>query len=164
MQGFPPMRSFVLLAAMITASPLIAQHPIYPKVQASIDRILRKTPLIDGHNDIAEQLADKYKRSIEGLASGTDKREQPLMTDMARLRQGRVGGQFWSVFIDGNITGDAAIRETIQQRKNRFDDRSGRRTSDGRVARGVAAILQPRRALHDADSQPDDRMGGQRHG
>ena len=37
------------------------------------------------------------------------------MTDMARLRQGRVGGQFWSVYIDGTITGDAAIRETIQQ-------------------------------------------------
>jgi membrane dipeptidase len=37
------------------------------------------------------------------------------MTDMARLRQGRVGGQFWSVYIDGTITGDAAIRETIEQ-------------------------------------------------
>ena len=28
---------------------------------------------------------------------------------------GRVGGQFWSVYIDGAITGDAAIRETIEQ-------------------------------------------------
>jgi membrane dipeptidase len=37
------------------------------------------------------------------------------MTDMARLRQGRVGGQFWSVYINGTITGDAAIRETLQQ-------------------------------------------------
>ncbi len=37
------------------------------------------------------------------------------MTDMARLRAGRVGGQFWSVYIDGTITGDAAIRETIEQ-------------------------------------------------
>ena len=37
------------------------------------------------------------------------------MTDMARLHQGRVGGQFWSVYIDGAITGDAAIRETIEQ-------------------------------------------------
>ena len=110
------MRSFVLFAAMITASPLIAQQPIEPKVQARIDRILKKTPLVDGHNDIAEQLADHYKRNIDGLSSGTDRREKrALMTDMARLHQGRVGGQFWSVYIDGNITGDAAIRETIQQ-------------------------------------------------
>lgn len=111
------MRSFVLFAAvMFAASPLLAQQPIDPKVQARIDRILKRTPLIDGHNDIAEQLADNYKRSIEGLASGTDKRQpHPLMTDMARLHQGRVGGQFWSVYIDGTITDDAAIHETIEQ-------------------------------------------------
>lgn len=110
------MRSFVLLAAMITASPLLAQQPMDPRVQARIDRILKKTPLIDGHNDIAEQLAENYKRSVAGIASGTDQwTPKPLMTDMARLHQGRVGGQFWSVYIDGTITGDAAIRETIQQ-------------------------------------------------
>ena len=109
------MRSLFLIAAMMTASPSIAQQPIDPPVQARIDRILKKTPLVDGHNDIAEQLADKYRRDIGGLASGTDKREKSLMTDMARLHQGRVGGQFWSVYIDGAITGDAAIRETIQQ-------------------------------------------------
>jgi membrane dipeptidase len=97
------------------ASPLGAQ-PIDAKVQARIDRILKATPLIDGHNDLAEQLAENYKRSIEGIASGSDQRQpHPLMTDMARLRQGRVGGQFWSVYINGTITGDAAIRETIEQ-------------------------------------------------
>ena len=110
------MRSSVLLAALLLAHPALAQQPIDPKVQARIDRILKKTPLIDGHNDIAEQLSENYRRSIDGLASGTDQRpEHPLMTDMARLHQGRVGGQFWSVYIDGTITGDAAIRETIQQ-------------------------------------------------
>jgi membrane dipeptidase len=34
---------------------------------------------------------------------------------MARLHAGRVGGQFWSVYINGELTGDAAIRETIEQ-------------------------------------------------
>jgi membrane dipeptidase len=37
------------------------------------------------------------------------------MTDMQRLRAGRVGGQFWSVYISGTITGDAALRATIEQ-------------------------------------------------
>ena len=97
------------------AAPAPAQ-PIPAPVQKRIDRILKRTPLIDGHNDIAEQLAENYNRSIEGIASGTDRRApHPLMTDMARLHQGRLGGQFWSVYIDGTITGDAAIRETIQQ-------------------------------------------------
>jgi membrane dipeptidase len=105
----------VLLAAMLIAAPASAQQ-IDPKVQARIDRILKATPLIDGHNDIAEQLAENHKRSIQGLSAGTDKwPDHPLMTDMARLHAGRVGGQFWSVYIDGTITGDAAIRNTLQQ-------------------------------------------------
>src|SRR6185369_8160973 len=107
-------KASILLAAILASSPAWAQS-IDPKVQARIDRILQATPLIDGHNDIAEQLADNYKRSIGGLSSETDKRPKPLMTDMARLHRGRVGGQFWSVYINGEIKGDAAIRETIEQ-------------------------------------------------
>jgi membrane dipeptidase len=103
----------ISLAAIATASPAQA---IDPKIKARIDRILKRTPLIDGHNDIAEQTAENYKRSVEGLASGTEQRQpRPLMTDMERLHQGRVGGQFWSVYIDGTITGDEAIRQTLQQ-------------------------------------------------
>jgi membrane dipeptidase len=110
------MRSSVLLAALLLASPALAQQPIDPKVQGRIDRILKQTPLIDGHNDIAEQLQESHGYSVANLASGTDKwPEHPLMTDMARLRAGRVGGQFWSVYIDGTYTGDEAIRRTIEQ-------------------------------------------------
>jgi membrane dipeptidase len=109
------MRSFVLLAVMIAATPSLAQQPIDPKVQARIDRVLKKTPLIDGHNDLPWALRQDHGQSVEGLESGTDKREKPLMTDMARLRAGRVGGQFWSVYISGTITGDEAIRTTIEQ-------------------------------------------------
>src|ERR1700741_2328040 len=105
------MRSVLIIAALFMSSPVHAQQPINPKVQARIDRILKKTPLIDGHNDIAEQLQESHGYSVERLASGTDKwPDHPLMTDMARLHAGRVGGQFWSVYIDGNLTGDEAIR------------------------------------------------------
>jgi membrane dipeptidase len=110
--------SFLFVLAVMTASVAVpaSAQPIDPRVQARIDRILKATPLIDGHNDIAEQLAENYKRSVANLASGTDQWPgHPLMTDMARLHQGRVGGQFWSVYIDGAITGDAAIRETIEE-------------------------------------------------
>jgi membrane dipeptidase len=110
------MRSIILCAALLSATSAIAQQPIDPKVEARIDRILKKTPLIDGHNDIAEQLQEKHGFSIANLASGTEKwPKDPLMTDMARLHAGRVGGQFWSVYIDGTLTGDVAIRRTIEQ-------------------------------------------------
>jgi membrane dipeptidase len=108
------MKHLIMIAALL-AAPAAAQT-IDPATQARIDRILKATPLIDGHNDIAEQLGDYHGGKIDGLASGTDKwPDHPLMTDMERLHTGRVGGQFWSVYIDGTITGDAAIRRTLEQ-------------------------------------------------
>ena len=110
------MRTLILTAAALAlASPATAQS-IDPKVQARIDRILKATPLIDGHNDLPEQLVEHYGSRVDGLESGTATRTpQPLMTDIARLRAGRVGAQFWSVYISGTVTGDEAIRQTINQ-------------------------------------------------
>src|SRR5579884_3584561 len=89
-------------AALIPATAMA--QPIDPKVQARIDRILKAIPLIDGHNDLAEILRENYGGRTEGLASGTDKwTPKAVMTDMARLHQGRVGGQFWSVFIPADV-------------------------------------------------------------
>ena len=73
---------------MIPAS--VGAQSIDPKVQARIDRILKQTPLIDGHNDIAEQLAESHGYSVERLASGTDKwPDHPLMTWFAFTSQAR---------------------------------------------------------------------------
>ena len=109
------LKQMVLLAAALAMPTTASAQAIPPQVQARIDRILKATPLIDGHNDLPEQLRENYGLSIEGLASGTDQRAHPLMTDMARLHQGRVGAQFWSVYIPSEVTGDTAIRETIEQ-------------------------------------------------
>jgi membrane dipeptidase len=108
-------KAALLIAAMIIASPVAAQQ-IDARTQARIDRILKATPLIDGHNDLAEELRENYGGKVEGLASGTDKwTPKALMTDMARLHQGRVGGQFWSVYIPAEVQGDAAIRNTLEE-------------------------------------------------
>ncbi|MDP9164192.1 MAG: dipeptidase [Pseudomonadota bacterium] len=111
------MRTAAVFAALLLSAPaLAAPPPIDPSTRARIDRILAATPLIDGHNDIAEQLAESHDYSIANIASGTGRwPDHPLMTDMARLRAGHVGGQFWSVYIDGKYTGDEAIRRTIEQ-------------------------------------------------
>ena len=108
------MRLPILLCALLLPAAAFAQ-PIDRATAKRIDRILKSTPLIDGHNDLPEQLRDNYDFSVANLANGTDRLEKPLMTDMARLRAGRVGAQFWSVYIDGTITGDKAIRQTIEQ-------------------------------------------------
>ena len=106
--------SLLIASLMMTSAPLHAQA-IDAKTQARIDRILKKTPLIDGHNDLPWELRDKYGSHVDNIASGTDRLEKPLQTDIARLRAGRVGGQFWSVYIPAEVTGPAAIEMTLEQ-------------------------------------------------
>ena len=109
--------SFLAAAALSVLSlPAMAAQPVDPKVQARIDRILKRTPLIDGHNDIAYALFENHQSSVANLADETETwSKDALMTDIERLRRGRVGGQFWSVYIDGEIKGDEAVRRTIEQ-------------------------------------------------
>ena len=106
-----------IIAAVLLASIALPAHAqaIDARTKARIDRVLKRTPLIDGHNDLPYALREDYQLKVEGLASGTDRWTPPLMTDMARLREGRVGGQFWSVYISGTVVGDEAIRQTIEQ-------------------------------------------------
>ena len=76
--------------------------------------IHRQTPLIDGHND--------YPWALRGLDPGRDfskaeisKPVPRLMTDIPRLRQGGVGGQFWSVYVPSAMQGKEAVRATLEQ-------------------------------------------------
>jgi len=108
------MRFLLLTAAACLALPAQAQT-IEPKIKARIDRILKATPLIDGHNDLPWALREDFQMRVDGLESGSAARTPPLMTDMARLRAGRVGGQLWSVYISGTITGGQAIQTTLEQ-------------------------------------------------
>lgn len=105
-----------LLAVAFLAGPALAQTIDLP-TQARIDRILKATPLIDGHNDLPDELRDKYASDVEGteLATGSDTLRRPLMTDIARLRAGRVGGQFWSVYVSSDVPGAAAVQRTLEQ-------------------------------------------------
>ena len=107
--------SLIAAAAVLLVTTSATAQPIPPQVQKRIDRILKRTPLIDGHNDLPWALREDFKLSVEGLESGTNQRKPPLMTDMQRLREGRVGGQFWSVYILGTTLGDEAVRVTIEQ-------------------------------------------------
>jgi membrane dipeptidase len=109
--------SFLGLAAALlaTTAPASGATGIDPATQKRIDRILKRTPLIDGHNDLPYALREDFKSRVEGLERGTASRTPPLMTDMERLRAGRVGGQFWSVYISGTVLGDEAIRTTVEQ-------------------------------------------------
>ena len=71
-------RSMLLAASAALLLPTAATaQPIDPKVQARIDRILKRTPLIDGHNDLPWALRDDHGSKITGLESGTRNGRHP---------------------------------------------------------------------------------------
>ena len=86
-------------------------------VSARIDRILREVPLIDGHNDLPWQYEERVKNHLAQIDIRQDqsKLTPPLHTDIARLRQGRIGGQFWSVYVPATLKGADAVRAVLEQ-------------------------------------------------
>jgi membrane dipeptidase len=106
-----------ILALCLCAMDAIAQ----PAPDARIARILVQTPLIDGHNDLAWELRERYGSRLDKVDLAQDTAGLPhagrpaLMTDIPRLRKGHVGGQFWSVWVPPTLTGSPAVEMTVEQ-------------------------------------------------
>ena len=76
--------------------------------------LLEASPLIDGHNDLAIALRGK----VGGIGvSSVDLRKpvDSLDTDIPRLRAGRVGGQFWSVWVPAELPEEKALPMALEQ-------------------------------------------------
>lgn len=94
-----------------------------PALKARIDKVLAKTPLIDGHNDLPGEIRGRAGGDVGKLDLRADTSKLPgprptsigLMTDIPRLKAGRVGGQFWSVFISPQFDGPIAVQMTMEQ-------------------------------------------------
>jgi membrane dipeptidase len=90
------------------------RSPQYERAYA----LLGSTPLVDGHNDLPwalRLLPQVDETRSEAPAVDLDKSQTSLHTDFPRLRAGRVGMQFWSVYVPCRFTGDAAVTAVIQQ-------------------------------------------------
>jgi membrane dipeptidase len=102
-----PLRALLLCLA---AAPLAAQRPSdslartapapAPRDLARALRVLRGAPVMDGHNDLPWRIREDtvHPRDVERYDLRT---RAPGMTDLARLKAGHVGAQFWSVYIPG---------------------------------------------------------------
>lgn len=104
--------SLAALALGLLAAPAPAQD-----VDQRVQRVLRQTPVIDGHNDLPWEIRDRYDswRKPLDLEADTSKLEARLQTDLPRMKRGGMGAQFWSVWIPNETKGDSAIRTTLEQ-------------------------------------------------
>src|ERR1700756_2049052 len=87
------------------------------QTSARIDRILTDVPLIDGHNDLPYQYEERAKDHLAQIDIRKDQSAltPPLHTDIPRLRQGRLGAQFWSVYVPTTLKGADAVRAVLEQ-------------------------------------------------
>ena len=75
--------------------------------------MLSRFPLIDGHNDLPWEIREKY--GSDPVKAGLTGRVPDTHTDIPRLVEGGVGGQFWSVYVPAALAGDAAVTAVFEQ-------------------------------------------------
>ncbi len=111
-------RRFLPLLAILfyfTAAPLTAQSDRDNYRQQAIE-ILESVPLFDGHNDVPWQYRNRVGYKFSELDFyDTIHLTPPMHTDINRLREGRVGAQWWSVYVSAQIPEDEAVKRTLEQ-------------------------------------------------
>jgi membrane dipeptidase len=75
--------------------------------------MLSRFPLIDGHNDLPWEIREKF--ALDPVAAGLTGRVEGTHTDIPRLVEGGVGGQFWSVYVPASLAGDSAVTAVFEQ-------------------------------------------------
>ncbi|HET9475463.1 MAG TPA: dipeptidase [Steroidobacteraceae bacterium] len=105
------------MVATVVALGLVTAPAGAQDVKARVARVLKATPLIDGHNDWPEVLREREgdARWTVDLRNRLGTEPELYNTDIARLRQGMVGGQFWSVWVSPRLPGPEQVKQTIEQ-------------------------------------------------
>jgi membrane dipeptidase len=100
---------YLLALLLLVAQRAYAQDDQY---HALAVKVLRETPLIDGHNDLPWTIREKAGRDVDAYDL---RKTTPTMTDLGRLDKGMVGAQFWSVYIPGEIKDSGYARVQLEQ-------------------------------------------------
>ncbi|MCC5907479.1 MAG: dipeptidase [Balneolaceae bacterium] len=107
--------TIIITALLFSVNLTFAQNNNDDYRQQAIE-ILESVPLFDGHNDVPWQYRNRvgYKFSELDFYE-TTQLDPPMHTDIPRLREGRVGAQWWSVYVNANIPESEAVKRTLEQ-------------------------------------------------
>ena len=105
----------VAMLVAVSAGVAAAAEPA-ATVERLVAEVLAEEPLIDGHNDAPWAIRERTGGRLRGFDfRDTSGLEEPMHTDLTRLRRGGVGGQFWSVWVPTDLAGPAAVKATFEQ-------------------------------------------------
>ncbi|XP_050301376.1 dipeptidase 1-like [Anthonomus grandis grandis] len=86
-----------------------------------VKKLLKETPLIDGHNDLPWNLRKFQYNQLNQINLSKIKSEEPWSsskwshTDIPRLKEGGVGAQFWSAYVPCKSQHKDAVQITLEQ-------------------------------------------------
>jgi len=106
----------LLLLALVLGGVATAPAQSTDALLAHARKLHQEVPLIDGHNDYPWELRTRAKRDFKNLDIA--KPQPAVMTDIARLRAGGVGAQFWSVYVPVDpveLAGQSAVTATLEE-------------------------------------------------
>lgn len=81
---------------------------------AAARAVLAEAPVFDGHNDLPWEIRRLAGGDLRALDPGTSLAGR-THTDLARLRAGGVGAQFWSVYAPSTLPEAEALAVTLEQ-------------------------------------------------
>jgi membrane dipeptidase len=106
------------LSAALIAAPAHAQSP--EEVAAAA---LEAAPVWDGHNDVPVNIRSR-RGNLLAEFDFHDTHAEPnwagegtsaMHTDLPRMREGKLGAQFWSIYISASVNGANAVQAALEQ-------------------------------------------------
>lgn len=121
--------SLVAIAAAL-ASPVAAQSdpdaaPAVVETDPAVitaNAALEAAPVFDGHNDVPIQLRGRFNNQINTFdfvdttdTSSETASSRVMHTDLQRIAKGKLGAQYWSVYVPANLPEPEAVQMTMEQ-------------------------------------------------
>jgi len=124
------------MAALLSLTPVFAQDSAGSDLASELElegaapdpamemalAALDAAPVFDGHNDTPLQLRIRLENQINRfdfndtlISAKSDPFGRAMHTDLKRLREGRVGAQYWSVYVPANLPEAQAVQMTMEQ-------------------------------------------------
>lgn len=128
--------SYTAMAALLSFTPVFAQDSAGSDLASELElegaapdpametalAALDAAPVFDGHNDTPLQLRIRLENQINRfdfndtlISAKSDPFGRAMHTDLKRLREGRVGAQYWSVYVPANLPEAQAVQMTMEQ-------------------------------------------------
>jgi membrane dipeptidase len=102
----------VLLTLALVSVPLAAQSDSSALLRRA-RALHRATPMIDTHNDLPSAIRDKTMYDLTRM--NPESALPNIDTDLPRMRQGMVGGQFWSAYVPASLVAGGGATYALEQ-------------------------------------------------